>query len=389
MYESAKLMDKNAKLYALFLFQYALTIPLMSYISSSIIIAAISLFLVFLIFVTNKGVQINIKVFLFILIMASVLLIKTLISNGSFALIINYAIYAVVPMLMMLFPFDTKTFFAYGYKLAVLNFFINVLNPFMPKYNYMRFGYGMLLTFIFLYIEIRYHNCECVKWRKMLSILLLVLSSIEIFVYGARGAFFSLVLFLALDIFIVNGKRLFTNICFILVAVVAYFNIVPILDLLYEISLKIGIGSYAIAKYRMQLSDGWAVASSGRNKLYSTAIEKIKEHPFVGNPIDESLEDGEYVHNLFLQLAQDFGLIALCVLIVFLVYTLFLMMNSKISNNSRVLLAVLFAISIGRLMFSSIIWQRPEFWMFICFSMCIGSKKETYQVSNYHLNGMT
>ena len=46
--------------------------------------------------------------------------------------------------------------------------------------------------------------------------------------------------------------------------------------------------------------------------------------------------------------------------------------NNKTEYSTRVVFAIFFSISIGRLMFSSVLWERPEFWMLICLYLTSG-----------------
>ena len=150
----------------------------------------------------------------------------------------------------------------------------------------------------------------------------------------------------------------------------------PIIDLAYLISVKIGIGSYAIAKYRMQMRGGWEFASSGRAARYSRAIDSIKEHPWFGNSLEDSLQDGEYVHNLFLQVGQDLGVIILIAFVVLLLFICFRMLSKNTVQDNKIVLCILFSISIGRLLFSSTLWKRPEFWLMLFFYFSLYKTKE-------------
>ena len=79
--------------------------------------------------------------------------------------------------------------------------------------------------------------------------------------------------------------------------------------------------------------------------------------------------DGLYVHNLFLQVGRDFGVIA------FVLYSLFTLFNKKIPIEDRMILLVIFSLALGRLLFSSVLWKRPEFWMLVCFQLVITNRQ--------------
>lgn len=70
--------------------------------------------------------------------------------------------------------------------------------------------------------------------------------------------------------------------------------------LLLVISKKIGIYSYSVTKYLRQLDKGWEYASSNRGLIYADEMEETKVHPFIEDPVQSGIVDGNYAHNLFL-----------------------------------------------------------------------------------------
>jgi O-Antigen ligase. len=266
------------------------------------------------------------------------------------------------------------------YKISLLSFLLVFWYPFIGEQSYMRFGYAVLPNVLFILCELLYNK------KKRLGIIIAgaicFALLVEMFVFGARGSFFSLLLFLAIEELLINRENLKRKLAIFLGVLLAVFNIGPIIDFIYNTLLKLGIRSYALIKYRMQLNRGIEIASSGRVNLYDTAIEQLKQSPIFGLPILLSNEDGSmvYVHNLFLQTWMDLGIVGLAILIGFLLFVIWKIWRRDIGRDDRILIAAGFFLSIGRLLFSSVLWRRPEFWLLVFMSMKMGKSQNNIEV---------
>lgn len=373
-----KILKQNGKCVALFLFQYSLMIPLMSFVSSSIIIAITTICIVLFMIYSNIDKGIITKVVFFMFMVFLFFIIKAVLDpKAALSLVEHFFGFILPPGVVMLYNFNRDSFLGTCEKLSIINFFVLFLNPFMPNYNYMRFGYGMVLTVIFVIISIRNGTS---KRSMIFKYLMLIISLLELFIYGARGCMISVGLFYILYRFLVYKDRVCENILIACLVSFLYSKLISIIDIAYAISLRVGIASYAIAKYKMQLRSGWKVASSTRDILYQDSLKLIKAHPYIGNPMELSLKDGEYVHNLFLQVAQDMGIMALFILVIILTLVLIKVFSSKTIIQDRIILCALFAIAIGRLMFSSTLWKRPEFWLMLSFYCAISGRFMVYKI---------
>lgn len=351
----------NSLTLALFIFQYSLTIPLMSRISSTLVISISSGLLLLFILLNNAKERINIAVVKDVLLIAVLFAIKTIVDlMASPDLIIHFVVFVLPSSIMMMFRYDPEKLLEYCYKLAIVNFVVLLPNPFLGGYRYMRFGYGMILTTVFIMQYIP----KLVGKKRIVALAVIFISLAEVFLYGSRGCIVVFIMFFGLYSILIHREKKARNISLIVVAIILYLNIGKLIDIAYTLSLRIGIGSYSIAKYRMQLANGWAYASSGRDRIYQDSLELIRQHPFFGNTI-KSIGEDDYVHNLFLQVAQDFGIPIMLILILLLIVVVFKIADKKIEYNNRVLLCCLFSISIGRLMFSSTLYKRPEFWLLL------------------------
>ncbi|MCI8995787.1 MAG: O-antigen ligase family protein [Lachnospiraceae bacterium] len=358
----------NSKLIALFLYQYSLLIPIMKYLNPTILVSISGIIIVVILFLYNNRSPINLKVIFALCIITLCLAMNILLAHARLYGIFTFLAILFPVSLMFVFPFDNRMFIHTCCTLATLNFFVLCFIPFLGEYEYMRFGYGMLLSAVFFYIRLVYGDKLHINKKRQNKVgdaLLLLASLSEMGIYGARGALLSFGLLFMIDWFIINKHRIFRNGLFLITVIFIYTQIGNILTIIELMLQRLGIFSYAIKKFRMQFESGIFAASSGRTKLYKAAIDKIIDHPWLGNGLDVAEKDGLYVHNLFLQVGQDFGIPAMLFLIIFLILILSYINSKKVSLEVKIVYEVLFAISIGRLMVSSVLWRRPEFWMLV------------------------
>lgn len=370
----------NGRIIAFFLLQYTLLIPFMTVFNPSLLTAVCGLAIVIISIISNMKSPIKIQVFALFIAVLILLVLKAFQPRADMFVVINYLIIAGPIAIIFLFPFDKTEFLECSIKLSKVGFWLICWNPFIGGFSYMRFGYGMLPIVIMVYIDLLYIKKSTSIKQKVYSIIIFSIGTLEIFLYGARGAIFALLLFIFIERFLINKKKIVLNVLIVIVGSVIYTNILAFLNMFERMAQQLGVYSYSITKFKMQISQGFAEASSGRDILYRNAMKNIKRHPWIGNPIQMDEEGGDYTHNLFLQIGQDLGLIFMIFLILCLLFILIKLCSNRLEIQEKLCIALLFAIAIGRLMFSSIIWRRPEFWMLIFFvvSICKRNKKLIY-----------
>lgn len=248
-----------------------------------------------------------------------------------------------------------------GYKLALIsNIFIFFENLIIKSSGYMAFGYHLLpVIIIYIYFFIKY--------KKYLTLLLIAINSFLLIIYGNRGASLSLIIFLILSYFIFN-KNKYTKILMIFLSsnflLVSFIYKNTIKNFLINISLfflkELNIRSYFLSKLILFLNKGLASSSSGRNIIYSNAIELGNQNWLLGNGIGKFRYIYEtYPHNIFLEIYVQFGSLGIIILCYFFYKVLYLLLKDKINKE---LLLLLFILAIPRLILSSSFWERPEFW---------------------------
>ncbi len=137
-----------------------------------------------------------------------------------------------------------------------------------------------------------------------------------------------------------------------------------ILDFIY---FDLGYETYSIIKLRMMIQDGISESSSGRDFLYQSFLELFYENPIFGNGIGITNELWDVTpHNLFLQILVEFGILGMFVFILLACGFLYVLLKiRKVNNELFLILGILFSVSFGRLLVSSDLWLRQEFWLFL------------------------
>ncbi|MCM3539122.1 O-antigen ligase family protein [Priestia endophytica] len=149
------------------------------------------------------------------------------------------------------------------------------------------------------------------------NLLFTLISIIVILALGSRGAILCIVVFFLLKLikyaFQLSYVRGAYYSIIMGVIILLYINFDNILQSTYNTLLSIGVNSRSI----MLFLKG-EVHLSGRDSIYDSAIIAIGDKPFIGNGFagDRRINGGGYVHNIFLEILIDFGIIIGCLVIV-------------------------------------------------------------------------
>ncbi|MCG8539353.1 MAG: O-antigen ligase family protein [Clostridia bacterium] len=252
-------------------------------------------------------------------------------------------------------------------KTAFVNFIAIGMLPFinfLDSANYMRFGYAMVPSVImFIYAILNKEK------MKIVWIIIATISLILTVIYGSRGPL--VVIFLCGLLLFLFSKRISKikkiNIlgfsCIIIFLVNKYNLFVKLIDNIYY---TMGIQTYALAKLLMMFNIGFIEASSGRGRIYSILWDHIKQNPVMGHGIGFSHKIlGCTPHNIFLQILLEFGIIGLLVWMIVLTYCLYKYKKiySKREERLFIIITLIASIALGRLLISSDMWLRPEYWL--------------------------
>ena len=231
--------------------------------------------------------------------------------------------------------------------------------------NYMRFGYAILPSVLMLWFLSFGENGLDKKYTVFLfaGFALMV-------IYGSRGVLVSVFVFwLLLFLFSPRLRRFqkFSILVFInalIMIIVKYAVLTRVVEYAY---FQLGIKSYSLMKYQRMLSGSFVAAMSGRDKIYSWALQFIRESPVFGYGIAFlEYSTGYKAHNMFLQILVESGIFGFFVWLTIWLVALFWLGQISKSSVQLFKIVILFAsISTGRLLVSSDLWLRPEYWFAI------------------------
>lgn len=268
---------------------------------------------------------------------------------------------------------DGEKFYKIGWKIANISNFLLFINYFLLKnINYMAFGYRMLIVILIQYLYL-------VKSKRKIKIILLFPNILFLFIYGNRGASLTLIIFLLVEFY---KKIKLKKICILLLVVFSLILRTKIDEIKYILTKVIlfiltnfNLESYSVRKILIMLDRGLASSSSGRDKLYKLALQMGEENFLLGNGIGTYREiRGTYPHNLFLEIYVQFGIVGIIIFSLVIIKLLFKIKLKKEEEYS--ILIILFILSIPRLMLSSSLWERPEFWGAIGYLLYLSQERK-------------
>lgn len=246
--------------------------------------------------------------------------------------------------------------------MAIINIFIVAflfINRLKYDINYMDLGYYLLNSLLIIYLK--YY-----KDKKKMWFLIIIPLTIFIFIYGSRGATISFIFSILITI-ILDFKNSVTYkkvIAFIFsgVIIISGLFIITQEDYLLKFNNYLnskGIFSYAITKY-VDKSESF---SSGRVNRYELALNDIKQHPFIGNGVGNySAKYGlNYVHNIFLQLMDEGGILLLIIVVILILRFFLVLINTK-NTDEKLIYILLISLSF-KLIITSQYWDEFSFWL--------------------------
>ncbi len=354
---------------ALYIFQFGFLQPVASLVDSQVPVIIFSMILFVSALLNNKF---RIKKYVFVVF----LVISIYFLSSALALKENIMFIFQLYMLFLLKGFSAFFIASLNIKsddiyrvflnISVINFMFIVWFPFthfMDSMNYMRFGYAMVpSTLMFIYASFD------AKLKKILWIGLAFISTLLLTIYGSRGAFLVVLIFITVKVFFSSKMNILKK--FFLVAIVGVFGYFTIEGeilgrFLTFLSSDLIKYSYAIEKFNMMITGGIAYSSSGRNLIYYNLFKQIINYPLWGRGIGYSqIATGYTAHNIFLQILVESGLWGLCFWST--IWGISFYKYYKIKKFSKFgvcrIISLLAIASIGRLLISSDMWLRPEYW---------------------------
>lgn len=379
--------QKNNWLLALFIFQFGFLQPICVLLKTQLPVVLFTFFLLGY-SVTNNRFSINKKAVCIIFTVLLIFVFDLLLFYERVDEILNvltqFLLKCGPAIYIASLKFDNNNLFEPFEKCALLNFGALCVFPLFSWQNqigYMRYGYAMLPSVIVFYLCVEKYN----KMKRFRFLILFGISAIEMILFGNRGTILCFAIFIVLRI--LYGKLnykikglLIIGIFFVIYIMMETQMVMNIIDYIYN---SLNIQTYSLMKLKKMLLEGISSASSGRDVLYKMAIDVFRKKPIIGNGVAFSfyINNGVAVapHNIVLQLLVEFGMLGLGVFLVFSIYMgyKYFMFRNQTSSDLFVCITMLLAVAFGRLLVSSDLWQRPEFWILITMLICNSGKQRS------------
>ena len=231
----------------------------------------------------------------------------------------------------------------------------------------MNTAYNVLPSVLYLI----YWAFEHKKWRYTLLVLL---GFILILLFGTRGVFLVALIFFACCIF-AHGlkKKSITSKCLFLLIATTVIVFLARSDVLIRVA-RLGSELFGKIGFSTRIFDffleGNMAESKGRERLYRLVMGSIRERPLLGYGImgDWAICGGIYVHNLFLELYCQFGIIVGSLLLIALFSVVALSMY-RIRHKNLFFLVLMFACFVFvKLMLTGSYLHEP--WLFFLLGLC-------------------
>ena len=218
------------------------------------------------------------------------------------------------------------------------------------------------------------------KFIKIVSIIVIISFGYTFMNMASRGAilaiaFFIMSIYLISKIKKIDTKTTLLIIFIIIITISIIMNLVNILYRIKAVLDSFNVSFRPITKTIFLLENDMDI-SNGRVDIYNRAFTDIKEKPFLGNGI-ASYEDTyqkSYVHNVFIQITYEGGLLWSSIFAIFIIIAIKKFMHSDIERRKFIMFLV--AISMIQLMFSYYFWGSQKFWFLIAYIMQLNVKKE-------------
>ena len=275
---------------------------------------------------------------------------------------------------------DNKVISMLMLKVSQITLGIGTLMSYLVLFRRLNIGeYSMTLSYYLLLPSLVLLNRYLTNYS-VIHLLLFILSTAEITILGSRGALLSTGLYVILGLLInlksiyreLNAKILVFN--FTLLSGITFFILFfnEIIRYIYTKLILMGIYSRTLSLF---LND--RVYMSGRDTdLYSVAVDIISKNPLLGTGIaSDRLYLGNYVHNLFLELAMDFGLI-MGLVISLVIIGLALKTTFLEEKRTAYFILIFFCLGVVPLMVSSSYLVSSWFWLYLGLAIRVLPRKD-------------
>lgn len=233
--------------------------------------------------------------------------------------------------------------------------------------QWMGTSYGCIKYIITLIIAL-FGGLKILKkgWQKIAAIFMLLLFLHFFLHYGSRGAILGIIIALFFIYAIkktYNLKKIFTIIILTTASIFIVWN--TLFPIIVGYVMNNNVNSFAISK--MATSND---LSNGRSDLVDEGIELFEESPVLGHGVS-SFESkyNRYVHNVFLQIMCDGGIIYLSLFLIVLWMSFRIAFGTSTPLNVKLFIVFLISGYLVELLFSNYLWRSHGLWLLIGYTV--------------------
>lgn len=299
-------------------------------------------------------------------------------------------------MTNLVFPFFFMSLPAFIYTLSIKD--LRVFKTIMKKSSYIVFIFGLLIgILVFLgrtsvgaySMSLSYYMLlpailfldELMDKFSLKLLVLVGVSLLIILALGSRGAILCVLVFVFFKFIRPNSKRTYKralgHFSILSTGFIALIFIEKILMSIYRFLLRFGINSRSLVLFTQE-----NINLSGRDRIYETVVDEIINNTFLGIGLagDLRITGGSYVHNFFIEVLGNFGVVF--GLVVSISVVLLIIKSLFIKDRSKYNMVIIW-LSLGfiHLMVSSSYLIDLKFWIFL--GMMIKIIFENKQVKSY------
>lgn len=280
----------------------------------------------------------------------------------------EFAIYAVMPVLLLSQVRDLSLFLRTYTALSVLVFFLYVADPlshYFLSQSYMVYGFqAMLPAFFGLHLGARRTGHRLYMALEIVALVMMLLFGNRM--AGIAGVFFLVAYEVGLGR--LSRTKLVAYPAVAVLAATLVANVEGIVARVSDFLVERGYSSYALNAALMYLGGSMSSLSAEREVLWASALVMVERRPVLGYGLGYfEKTHGIYVHNFVMELAISYGVVGLVPYLLGLLNGVAQIVRSR--EELRTIGILLLVMSFPKLLTSVYIFVEPSFWMLIYYGL--------------------
>lgn len=374
-----KPMDINAFLILLFLFMGPITLPIKGILGNGLIVWIMTLAILIVSIWCNKKIDLKFaSIVLIMLILISINIISVSYKGIVIEQVIDFIKFGIIPLYLTSNEFSYDKFYKYLRCFSYISIIILILYiPQVINGNLEYMQYGVYISYCFIAFLFNY---SIYSKKNIMDLLMAGISLIIILFFGNRGSLIGCLIMIVFNILYTKEltlKKIVSRVIIIVILFITFMNSYNILVGVKRILVNHNISSYSINKYIMAFEEGIMKSSSGRDEIYQSSIELIKNSGFRANGIGYyTYKTGEnYPHNFILDIMIIFGAIGTLIVLTILLILIIKLINIK-DEKIKMFLLLILIYTFVRLTFSATFITEETLWLLIGLIINISERRK-------------